>query len=284
MLPFGPQRPPPDYARVVQLAADTSTLDQGMLEWLQTSRLQWNELSGDSDKFQPARFIWASACGQRAQQQIGSSTVSFMWRVVARRAHDIARIIRGGLLLSSETHRKAVAGHLQAATDAARSLCNSVQAGVAPQIARWSSSLRAAISQASIPWIASLAKVVDLQAMAIEETTSRSCLRRWRVTLGASTGSMPQATPTKAAYRWVRGLVGWHHSPVGAAELNYAVPDEGEDGSVNPNPEVPDEPAVRSPLADQMVVESEADELGQLWHEGSDYSLPSWPAEQQQLQ
>jgi hypothetical protein len=63
------------------------------------------------------------------------------------------------------------------------------------------------------------------------------------------------------------------------------VPDEGEDGSVNPNPEVPDEPAVRSPLADQMVVESQADELGQLWHEGSDYRLPSWPAEhQQQLQ
>ena len=61
-------------------------------------------------------------------------------------------------------------------------------------------------------------------------------------------------------------MVGWHHSPVGAAELNDAVPDEGEDGTVDPEPCEPVEPTgVQAPLADQVVVESQAEEWAKLW-------------------
>ena len=282
VLPYGPQRPPPDYGQVLQLAAEKHTLDQAMLGWLNASRSEWNELSGESGEFRPAKFIWASACGQRAQQHIGASPPSVMWRAAARRAQDIARIIGRGLLLSSEAHREAVTRHLQAVTSAARTVCNSMRPSVEPQIARWASGLRAAVAKASPAWLASLAKVADMKAMTIENSNSRSRLRGWRIRLGAVTGSTPKAGPTKAAYRWVRGLAGWQHSPIGAAELNDAVPDVGEDGCVDPEPGVLEVPSgVKAPLADQMVVESHADELAHLWQEGEDYVLPPWPEEQQ---
>ena len=69
--------------------------------------------------------------------------------------------------------------------------------------------------------------------------------------------------------------------PKGAVELNEAVPDAGEDGDVDPEPHLPDGlPNVQAPLADQMVVESHADELAKLWHEDREYIAPHWPAEQ----
>ena len=104
MLPFGPKRQPPDYSNVFKLASETQTLDAGMVEWLRASRLEWNDLAGSNKKFQPARFIWTSACGKRAQQSIGASAVSVMWRAVARRAQDVARILGRGLISTSESH------------------------------------------------------------------------------------------------------------------------------------------------------------------------------------
>ena len=135
VLLFGPQRQPPDYQHVMKLVSEEQALDAAMLEWMRASRLEWNEISGHSSEFRPARFVWTSASGRGAQQWIGSSEVSVMWRVVARRAQDVARLVGSGLLSVSESKRQAVAGHLQAATDAARTLCNSQRASVQPLLA-----------------------------------------------------------------------------------------------------------------------------------------------------
>ena len=160
--------------------------------------------SGDTGKLQPARLIWASACGQKTQQHIGSSTVSAMWRVMARRASDIARIIGGGLLPASEIHREALAGHLQAATGAARTLCNSQRASVEPQIAQWACGLRSLVTASSLPWLRSLVTSADIKAQSIEQAAARYGLQCGRARLGAVDGHTSQASPTKAAYKWMR--------------------------------------------------------------------------------
>ena len=64
-----------------------------------------------------------------------------------------------------------------------------------------------------------------------------------------------------------------------------AIPDEGEDGDVVCAPdEFEDPPAVKAPLADQVVVEAHADALAMLWHEGRDYDDIPWPEEMQQME
>ncbi len=187
VLPFGPQRLPPDYSQVFKLASEVQTLDTSMLEWLRASRCEWNDLACDSKEFKPAKFIWTSACGQRAQRSSGASAVSIMWRALARRAQDISRSICRGSLLMSVARTKAVAGHLEAAVAASRTLCKSQQAMVAPQVTKWAGSLRAAVTQTSLPWLASLTKIADMKAKIIEDATSHSRLAVWKSRLGAVT-------------------------------------------------------------------------------------------------
>ena len=178
-LPQGPQRPPPDYRPVLQLAADKQTLDAAMLEWLRRTRLEWNELSGREDSFRPARFVWTSAAGQRAQQWVGASDISVMWRLMARRAEDSARIIGGGMLGASEVRQKALAGHLQAATRAVCTLCNSKRASVESQVSGWASSMWAGVAAASLSWLRSLAKLADIKAKIAEDVNYRASSRLW---------------------------------------------------------------------------------------------------------
>ena len=123
---------------------------------------------------------------------------------------------------------------------------------MAPQMARWACSLHAAVAQTSLPWLSSLARIADTKAKTIEDAASRSHLAVWRARLGTITSSKSQAAPTKTAYRWVRGLVGWHHSPIGVVELNNSVPDVGEDGDLDPSPHSPGTASgIQTPLADQ---------------------------------
>ena len=247
-LPFGPQRPSPNYSAMLRLAAEEGSLDASMLEWLRLSRLEWNDLSRELSKFQPARFIWTSASGKRARQWVGASNVSVMCRGLARRAQDAARVLARGLSQASDVHRKAIGGHLRAAASAAASVCNTHRASVEPQVKAWAQSMHAAVANVSSPWLLSLAKVADIKAKTLEDISSRARAKQWRAHLGAGTA------PTKAAYRWVRGLVAWHHSPIGAAALNDAVPDEGENGDVDLVPsELSDPDSIRVALADQVV-------------------------------
>jgi hypothetical protein len=74
-LPFGPQRPPPDYGEVLKLATEECKPDAAMLEWLRVPWSEWNDSSGQSCAFRPARFVWTSASGQLAQKWAGASSV-----------------------------------------------------------------------------------------------------------------------------------------------------------------------------------------------------------------
>ena len=281
-LPQGPQLPPPSYQEVVDKASEPATLDRAMRVWYATARVEWNRITGEDRKFTPARFTWASAAGPLAQRWSGSSSLSGMWRNLARRAQDVARAIERGSWPLEPLQMHTLEGHLVAATRAADSLCNSHQKVAKPIVRAWANSLHAAVSAFSAPWAQSLEHVADIKAKVLECATQRLRSAEWRASIGAPSADSPKAAPTKLAYRWVRGLVGWQHSPIGAADDNEGVPEVDEDGEADPTTVVSDraQTPLPAPMADQIVVERQADDLAAIWKESQQLEQPLWPADE----
>jgi hypothetical protein len=279
LLPEGPQLRPPSYQAVFDKAEDPTTLDDATRLWYASARIEWNRMTGMDKKFKPAKFIWTSAAGPVAQKWAGSIELSVMWRGLARRAQDVARLLDRAEWPLTPLHRSTMVGHLTAAVKATDSLCNSLQKDTKPMAKTWAIGLQTAVSTASSCWARSMEKIADIKAKKLEATTQRLRTSEWRAMIGASTVDGKAAVPTKLAYRWVRGLVAWHHSPIGAAEDNDGIPDEGEDGDIDLatclQPNAPD--ATLTPMADQVVVERQANEWAVIWREGKEADQPNWP-------
>ena len=89
------------------------------------------------------------------------------------------------------------------------------------------------------------------------------------------------AMPTKLAYRWMRGPIGWQASPAGPARLNDCTPEEPSDYKtleVESEPFcAPEDGTTEVELAilpDQAAVENEANEWAALWQEKLLYNDP----------
>ena len=85
--------------------------------------------------------------------------------------------------------------------------------------------------------------------------------------------------PTRLAYRWIRGLVGWLHSPVADVSLNDRVPVEVDgEHELLESTSVAHVTSLRGtpmPLCDQASVQKQADQWADLWHANLDFpSLP----------
>ena len=110
----------------------------------------------------------------------------------------------------------------------------------------------------------------------------------WRLAIGATTKT---GTPTRLAYRWLKGLTGWSKSPIGDDKCNSNVPAEPEgDGDAENDHEIKQDSVFRGSsdvqrlsgsarltrLCDQAVVEQEALSWGKLWREGLAYPHLDW--------
>ena len=171
--------------------------------------------------------------------------------------------------------------HVKAADFAHKRLCRSLRAEHAPMFLDWARAFRQAVQAGHVQWIASLASIADRKAMTYESTTAARRLSDWRVRIGAKTSSLNTiGRPTKAAYRWVRGLARWNHSPMDNISHNDAIPsDPVEENDDHPledelSPFLPTTVGRQVPLSDQATVEAKADEWGSLWEECSDYRAP----------
>ncbi len=281
-LPVGPQLRPPSYDEVRRLV-DEGAADQAMVAWYANARLEWTALVGTDLRHFSPRFKWLPAAGAIAKPWSGSTALSVMWRVLARRADEIGRLLEKGVSHLRPSQIKVLIQHLAAATTAAGTLCNSQRAEVEPVVRTWAASLHAATCRCSPRWITSLTFVANTKAKLLEEWAHRARVRQWRVALGASTAAQDLAkAPTKLAYRWVKGLAGWQQSPIGDAAANDEVPalegmacEEEEAYLDEAFAHNPAEAAVRGkrlmPLSDQAAVEAEADKWGALWQEARQY-------------
>ena len=265
ILPFGPSGSDPCYDHVTATAALGTHIDKAMVDWYSLARQEWASLTGTDLSFCNARFKWAPAIAKKSSPWAGSTAISCAWRASARRANDARRVLLRGVASSLES--TVVDAHVKAADFAHKRLCRSLRAEHAPMFLDWARAFRQAVQAGHVQWFASLASIADRKAMTYESTTAARRLSDWRVRIGAKTSSLNTVgRPTKAAYRWVRGLARWNHSPMGDMSHNDAIPsDPVEENDDHPledelSPFLPTTVGRQVPLSDQATVEAKADE------------------------
>ena len=71
--------------------------------------------------------------------------------------------------------------------------------------------------------------MADLKAKKLEAVSRHERMKAWRTAIGASASAPGSKTPTRLAYRWLKGLAGWAASPKGADTANDEVPAEPDE-------------------------------------------------------
>ena len=134
--------------------------------------------------------------------------------------------------------------------------------------------------------------MADLKATALEGAVATSKRNAWQIATGAKAteGSSRKPTPTKVAYRWVRGIAKWTPAPIGATMLNDAFPLPPDEANDDNNLYVEHsglltnavDPTL-SPLCDQAFVDQTANAWAHLWQEKDMYIEPSFDVSKKQF-
>ena len=93
VLPFGPAPLPPCYADVHEACKDDQLSDGAMNLWYVKARQEWAAITGAPDRARKTRFVWSPVAGKCASPFTGATTPSITWRILARRADDVSRLI-----------------------------------------------------------------------------------------------------------------------------------------------------------------------------------------------
>ena len=228
ILPHGPPQQGPDYQPVLDKLANDE-LDAGAKCWVKMARQEWSNIAGKDLRFKECRFKWRSAVNRSASPWDCSTITSVAWRGLARRAGDIPRLLARAPW--QQVHYDAVVNHILAAGKASASLPNAMRQVHGQELDAWAASLSNATKACSFQWLHSLAKLVGIKAAALESVTNRCRLHEWQIAIGAKSaaGCLKPTAPTKLAFRWMRGPIGWQVSPTGPAHLNECIPCEPED-------------------------------------------------------
>ncbi len=289
LLPFGPMAQHPDYDVVVRLASTDDTLNEGMGTWYRSVRQEFSQLAGEDLSYRQPRFKWAVATGQTAKKWTGSTSLSVMWRSLARKAEDIARTLAPGASTPSAERCKVIVEHLGSAARAPLKVCNSQREAVSPVVAHWTSSLHSAVAATSQHWLLSLRAIADVRAKIAESTTLRIRLAEWKNTVGTTTATGRR--PTRTAYRWVKGVCGWEQSPLGCTSNNEGIPESPDEDADTFDEQMSFQLDTTTnavvPLSDQASVEVERQKWEPLWQVGEEYpelEFPDDPENQHQLQ
>ena len=190
-----------------------------------------------------------------------------LWRSLAQRAEDVQRLLSRQPCLPN--HCAAMIDHLTAASKASRSLPKAMQELHGIQVQAWASSFHLATKSCSPHWLTSLKKLATIKAAALEAITEKCRQSEWQVAIGAKAkaNALNKAMPTKLAYRWMRGPVGWQTSTTGPAHLNECIPQEPDEHQTlwvesEPfsAPEEEGDDIEMEVLADQAAVEHEANQ------------------------
>ena len=164
-----------------------------------------------------------------------STALALAWRRCARRAEDVARLKRraGANQLAREDaaaanqHTQAILAHTAAVKAAKEHLPPGVPSQLKDELDSWASHFNRADVAESERWLLALVGIADKKAAKLEAEAKHKRLQDWRTAVGA-TPVAGVRTPTRLAYRWLKGLAGWSKSPTGSDSANDAVPEEPE--------------------------------------------------------
>ena len=265
-------------------------INKAMKTWYTLARQEWGALAGTSLTHKRPHFVWAKAAGESSKAGETASTLALAWRQLARRAEDLRRI---GCLPGNRTtgQTQAYHGHIRAIHKWAKNLPKGVPEADATQVRNWAEHVNRSRSSESWQAIHSLVKLADIKAEKLEQQARTQRTKEWRVAVGGASSPSGTKTPTRLAFRWLKGLAGWTSSPIGTIRQNDSVPDEPADSGDDDDDEgelvddfspgaIHTMPRVRTfvgsetevPLNDQATVDMEADTWAKLWDEKAVYS------------
>jgi hypothetical protein len=185
-------------------------------------------------------------------------------------------------LLANHADTAYVASHRHF-TAAKRDLA-SISGDDARAVERWLVTLQHAAKERNVAKVLQLQVVADKKASKLEDAATRSRQRDWRQALARSEprapDAAPGATPSKLAFKWVKGINGWGPSPKGKVADEQGLPDEEVDDLPFDDDMVPTAsnsmasiPSQSQPLSDQGAVEKVANGWAGWWAEDTDYAL-----------
>ena len=199
-----------------------------MTKWYELARQEWSALTGSNVKCKPHKFAWESAIGKNKLS--GDSALPAAWRELARRSDDVACLKNAALRTSlSRSQQEAMRNHLKAIEAIGDKLPPYVPPTCRADVCSWAKHYKQACEQSTDKVRKNLANLADKRASKLEATARADKLKHWRAAIGATANQQGQKTPSKLAYRWLKGLAGWEKSPLGRESQNEAIPEEPED-------------------------------------------------------
>ena len=91
-------------------------MNEATTEWIKLARAELNTIAVDDLSFKAPRFSWQSAAAKVASPWDATSTVSAVWRGLAKRAFESVAIL--SKLKVDESQRRAVTKHVAALANA----------------------------------------------------------------------------------------------------------------------------------------------------------------------
>jgi hypothetical protein len=128
VLPSGPQLPPPSYDNIGVDVASTNGIDLAFDQWYRLAGTEFGSLLGCAPQYAAPHFRWLAAAGPCARQGAGATRLSVAWRVLSRRADELAAVC--GVSVSPGQNESAiVAWHVRKTHNTA----SQIEASVAPE-------------------------------------------------------------------------------------------------------------------------------------------------------
>ena len=267
----GPTAPMPCNIHTIQ------ELDDSMRLWQDAARTEWRSLIGALPDFRAPSFKLAPAPGPRAEDVPDSSRLAQQWRTLAMRSQELASIACSTFAQPRQvvevTRRHLLKMQQLVAAMAKRDTT------VGDSASAWLLALLSAHCCKQFPDVWKLQHVARLKAQAADSGTRAAAQKAWRNWIRGGSHTSSSHYPTKRAFNFVRGAVGWTRSPLGLAELDD---DEPDGQCTNSLPELSSQHAIqlqiwsdshaKHVLSDQAAVDLEATVWATEWGEHRPYS------------
>jgi len=149
-----------------------------------------------------------------------STTISAAWRGIAKRTTETANIFAKPS--RANALNKVVLMHARALTKVIDCFPKSARNDLTEHFSNFAASFQLAVDLGSATWLRSLASLAARKAELIENTVLVMRRAHWKHMVGVTVedGSTRAPRPTKAAYRYIRGVDGWTTSPIGDNKFN----------------------------------------------------------------
>ena len=268
-------------------------LDEAMDTWYGKAREESESLTGVADQARAPKFVWEPMLGAAKDSRKDGATPAVIWRTTARRIDALADMIKHhtrSAALDRSGHDVAISAVVSKIERSVEQLPAALKSELAPQLKRMAASAKTASAYGDERWVRSLAAAARTKAKKLEDAAATDRFAKWKEALARGPNSALGRTPTRKAYRWVKGLTGWQPSSIGKEHENDEVPDIDEDrepqgaqrhGGANlakPWMAWDGDKCKCGPLNDQAQVNKEGREWASIWDTQADYNV-SFPAD-----